>query len=86
MRYMKNLPDTFVVYRGLQENAQEDGLSWTLSKNVAEWFASRFENHGEIIKKMVHKTEVIAYFNDRDEEEIVLDIKKVLKREKAKNR
>lgn len=82
----ENLPDTFVVYRGLQENAQEDGLSWTLSKNVAEWFASRFENHGEIIKKMVHKTEVIAYFNDRDEEEIVLDIKKVLKREKAKNR
>lgn len=79
----ENLPDTFVVYRGLQENAQEDGLSWTLSKDVAEWFASRFENDGEIIEKIVHKTEVIAYFNDRDEEEIVLDIKKVLRREKA---
>lgn len=77
----ENLPDTFTVYRGLQENAQEDGLSWTLSKDVAEWFASRFENDGEIIEKMVHKTEVIAYFNDRDEEEIVLDIKKVIKRE-----
>lgn len=79
----ENLPDTFVVYRGLQENAQEDGLSWTLSKDVAEWFASRFENDGEIIEKIVHKTEVIAYFNDRDEKEIVLDIKKVLRREKA---
>lgn len=79
----ENLPDTFVVYRGLQENAQEDGLSWSLSKNVAEWFAGRFENDGEIIEKIVHKTEVIAYFNDRDEEEIVLDIKKVLRREKA---
>lgn len=78
----ENLPDTFVVYRGLQENAQEDGLSWTLSKDVAEWFASRFENDGEIIEKTVHKSEVIAYFNDRDEEEVVLDIKKVLKREK----
>ena len=78
----ENLPDTFTVYRGLQENAQEDGLSWTLSKEVAEWFASRFENDGEIIEKTVHKTEVIAYFNDRDEEEVVLDIKKVLKREK----
>lgn len=82
----ENLPDTFVVYRGLQENAQEDGLSWTLSKDVAEWFASRFENDGEIIEKTVHKSEVIAYFNDRDEEEIVLDIKKVLKREKAEKR
>lgn len=79
----ENLPGTFTVYRGLQENAQEDGLSWTLSKDVAEWFANRFDNEGEIIEKMVHKTEVIAYFNDRDEEEIVLDIKKVLKREKA---
>ena len=79
----ENLPDTFVVYRGLQENAQEDGLSWSLSKNVAEWFAGRFENDGEIIEKIVHKTEVIAYFNDRDEKEIVLDIKKVLRREKA---
>lgn len=79
----ENLPDTFTVYRGLQENAQEDGLSWTLSKDVAEWFASRFENNGEIIEKTVHKTEVIAYFNDREEEEIILDIKKVLRREKA---
>ena len=79
----ENLPDTFVVYHGLQENAREDGLSWTLSKDVAEWFAGRFENDGEVIEKVVHKTEVIAYFNDRDEEEIVLDIKKVLKREKA---
>lgn len=78
----ENLPDTFTVYRGLQENAQEDGLSWTLSKDVAEWFASRFENDGEIIEKIVYKTEVIAYFNDRDEEEIILDIKKVEKREK----
>ena len=78
----ENLPDTFTVYRGLQENAQEDGLSWTLSKDVAEWFASRFENDCEIIERKIYKSEVIAYFNDRDEEEIVLDIKKVLKREK----
>ena len=78
----ENLPDTFTVYRGLQENAQEDGLSWTLSKDVAEWFANRFDNEGEIIEKVIHKSEVIAYFNDRDEEEVVLDIKKVLKREK----
>lgn len=79
----EKLPDTFTVYRGLQENAQEDGLSWTLSKDVAEWFANRFDNEGKIIEKVIHKSEVIAYFNDRDEEEIVLDIKKVLKREKA---
>ena len=49
---------------------------------MAEWFASRFENDGEIIERKIYKSEVIAYFNDRDEEEIVLDIKKVLKREK----
>lgn len=82
----EKLPDTFTVYRGLQENAQEDGLSWTLSKDVAEWFANRFDNEGEVIEKVIHKSEVIAYFSDRDEEEIVLDIKKVLKREKAEKR
>ena len=80
---MKIFQTHLLYIEDCKKNAQEDGLSWTLSKEVAEWFASRFENDGEIIEKTVHKTEVIAYFNDRDEEEIVLDIKRVLKREKA---
>jgi hypothetical protein len=48
-----NLKDNLVVYRGIQKlcdrKGKQRGLSWTLSKKVAEWFAKRWENNGERI-------------------------------------
>lgn len=72
-KYM-DLSDEFIVYRGVQHNATEDGFSWTLSKEKAEWFASRFSNHGKVIERKVQKKDVFAYIDDLGEQEIILNI------------
>ena len=72
----QNLPDQIPVYRGLQPNAKELSLSWTLDRSVAEWFAKRFHNKDpKIVEATIQKKDVLAYFDGRNEKEIVLDPK-----------
>lgn len=69
------LPDLLTVYRGFQrdEGGEEYGWSWSLSRETAEWFARRRSNGVPMIATMtVNKSDVLAYFNDRNEAEIVL--------------
>lgn len=70
----KSLSDGLIVYRGIQHNAKEDGFSWTLSKEKAKWFASRFNNHGKVIERKVQKKDIVAYINDMNEQEIILNV------------
>ena len=72
---IKNLPEKITIYRG---SYSRWGISWTLNKDIAEWFATRFKavNKIETVNTQVFKQEVyrdncIAYFNDREEEEII---------------
>jgi hypothetical protein len=80
-RFLENLPEQITIYRGMTENELKQktfGCSWTLKKEVAEFFATTYErnyatNH---LKKVVHeitidKSEVIAFFNVRKEFEII---------------
>jgi len=69
--------DTFTVYRaGVEpiENAQFS-MSWTLSRDVAEWFAKRQEHYGwgesHLYRGIISAEKIIAYLNDRREFEIV---------------
>lgn len=67
------------VYRGVSVNGTEKGLSWTVDLNKANWFAHRFDNHslhGYVIKTIVDKNDILAYFTRRNENEIVIDINK----------
>lgn len=69
------LPDELTVYRGFQreEGGEEYGWSWSLNRETAEWFARRWPNGEPMIATMtVNKSDVLAYFNDRNEAEIVL--------------
>lgn len=75
------LPETLTVYRGFQrvedvedgEGGEEYGWSWSLSKEQAEWFARRWPGGIPTVATLtVPKNAVLAYFNDRNEEEIVL--------------
>ncbi|QOP65837.1 hypothetical protein PBI_MINILON_124 [Mycobacterium phage MiniLon] len=72
------LPETDIpVYRGYREEGGEDGLSWTLFKARARWFAKRFHNEGDdtcprIVSGTVNRDQVIAHFTNRDEMEIVV--------------
>lgn len=70
-----DLPDTFTVYRGVAVRRNPKGMSWTRNKSTAAWFASRFdtdEERGYIQSATAHKKDVLAYFNSRNEDEIVI--------------
>lgn len=69
------LPDTFQVYRGVASDTYRKGLSWTLSYETAEFFATRFEfNDTPVIYSFtISKKDVLAYFGDRNEAEIIIN-------------
>lgn len=73
-----NLSECFSVYRGVAVGRNPNGLSWTRNLNRAEWFAHRFdrkEQQGYVRDATIFKRDVLAYFNTRGEEEIVVYIK-----------
>jgi hypothetical protein len=77
---LEALPECLTIYRGaIQEHAV--GRCWTLSRNIAEFFATRFlDINGEpdvsnpriVMSRKVSKHQVLFYTNERQEQEIVL--------------
>lgn len=71
------LPDNFNIYRGVAVGRNPKGISWTNDYKTAEWFAHRYDKtdkKGYIETLTIKKEDVLAYFNSRNEKEIVLDI------------
>ena len=66
--FFNNLPEEITIYRGAESIK---GISWTLSKEKAEWFAKRFEINGTVFEKTVKKSDCFCYLNERQEEEII---------------
>lgn len=75
-----NLPESFIVYRGVTPGHNPKGMSWTRKQNKAEWFANRF-GEGYVIKGIAEKKDVLAFFSRRNEEEVVIEAKKVKNKE-----
>lgn len=74
-RVYNELPEEFIVYRGVARGRNPQGMSWTRNIKTAEWFAHRFdidEEIGYIQKATAKKKDVLAYFNKRNEDEIVI--------------
>jgi len=71
------LPEKVKIYRGIQKGAREDGLSWTTNKEVAEWFAKRFNHNGKIIEGWINKKDIFAYIGERNESEVIVDPYKI---------
>lgn len=81
MEYFKTLPEQITIYRGMTEKELKQksfGCSWTLKKEVAEFFAYTYQRNfaTKNLKKVVHemiinKSEVIGFFNGRNEFEII---------------
>ncbi len=69
-RFLKEMPDDFLIYRGHQENNQK-GYSWTLSFWKAKWFANRF-GQGEVSEALCNKESAIALLMGRGETEIAV--------------
>lgn len=74
------LPSTLEIFRGLQNSkAKVKAFSWTLSKTKAKWFANRWGKDGEIYQANIDKKDIFLYTNQRGEQEIVINPKKLKK-------
>jgi hypothetical protein len=69
-------PGPFVLYRGVSGNGAARrirGLSWTDSLKVARWFARRLGLPGPaVFRAVVPADSVLAYMNDRKEQEFLV--------------
>ena len=77
--YYKNLPEEITIWRGVGYRRIELGLSWTDDEEKAKWFMNRWkssdkDNERKLLQVTTNKKNVIAYFNTRDEREILLDV------------
>jgi hypothetical protein len=70
------LPDPVPVLRGFSHDEGQYGLSWTIDRERAEWFAHRFAllngSAARVAAGTVFKADVIAYLLGRNEREIVV--------------
>jgi hypothetical protein len=70
---LRSLPEEVTIYRGCQPGLNENGLSWTLDKNKAKFFANRFGEEGIILEKKIFKTKIIAVLLGRGESEVIYE-------------
>ena len=83
MKVYNNFDDEITIYRGLNAmEKSEEAMSWSLSIDTAKWFATRFNNNGNIYKAKIKKENILAYCNRRNEKEIIVDYKKIYNIEK----
>ncbi len=71
------LPDPLPIFRGVADPGHWRGLSWTLDRDKAAYFATRFGEDGFVVSGTTNKDDVWAYITERREEEIVVSPKMV---------
>lgn len=69
---LSELPEFITLWRGATEEHQA-GMSWTDSREQAEWFAGRLGPAGVVWEATVLNTMVLARFSSRSESEWVID-------------
>ena len=67
--------DVVTIYRGVTEKSSEisTALSWTLSKEVAKFFSTRFDSDGEIYCAKINKEDILVANNLRNEFEVIVN-------------
>ena len=75
LEVFNSLDDEITIYRGVTSyNADnEKTLSWTLDYDKAEWFAKRFGEAGIVYEAQIEEAHILAYFNRKNESEIIVD-------------
>ena len=82
--FLENLQETVPVYRAMTYEELESGsfgVSWTLKKLVAEYFRDEYSRNKStahlnklVHKKSISKDKITAYWNERDEDEVIIVI------------
>lgn len=80
---LASLPDTIPVYRGVHGQGAKkrvhNGMSWTIDRDKAVWFAERWKKPNPmVLEGRVKKKDVHAYFAGRGETEIVSSSVKIV--------
>lgn len=73
----RGIPETIKLYRGVAVGRNPNGLSWTDNKEKAIWFSNRFNNtkKGYLLECVFSKNDILAFFDSRNENEYVVNIK-----------
>ncbi len=73
------LPDEITIYRGANKSEKENGygISWTLNKRVAQWFAyDRWKgqegNERTVFERTIKKKQIKAIFTEMNEDEVII--------------
>lgn len=78
LKVFNDLPEEVVIYRGVGNRKYKNGMSWTLNKNKAIWFSKRFNfDDKHVYQGIIAKKDILVYTNQRDEQEIIVDYKKI---------
>lgn len=70
----KELPSHFKIYRGMSKEEHDSstkGISWTLSKEKADFFANRFKKDGVVEERDVDVEDIVCFLPDRNEQEVI---------------
>jgi hypothetical protein len=78
---LQAMPEKFVVYRGVGSMTRKGvalysaatiakGLSWSLSRDIASWYATRFTETGRVVEATVRRDHCLL-LSHRGEEEII---------------
>lgn len=91
LKLLNSLPNEVKIWRGVKvDDVLDDdniGLSFTLNKDKAIWFAERFAKAGVsqaiLIEAVVKRDDILSIFLNRDEEEVIVNpedikIKKII--------
>lgn len=75
---LRELPASLTIFRGCCE-VNRTGWSWSLNREKAEFFAKRYPIDGKplLLIGIVAKADVFAYFDERNEDEIVVPTEKI---------
>lgn len=77
---LNSLDNIVTVYRGVgsARAGSEKALSWTLNRETAQWFATRYGKQGTVFEAKIEKQHIHALFMGRNESEVVVDPKHLM--------
>jgi hypothetical protein len=69
-KFLRELPEQVEVFRATN-NVNDNGLSWTLSKEYAEWYKTSYQKD-KVISQVISKKQIFAYIERNLENEVVI--------------
>ncbi|MGZ4963184.1 MAG: hypothetical protein ACXWC8_11570 [Limisphaerales bacterium] len=81
---LRRMPEVIAIHRGYKLTSLADGFSWTTDIETAKFFANRFgAGSGFIVTGKCQTRDVIGYFTERSESEVVIHPKHVFEKSVA---